>query len=77
MSVSSYIEDGTVLFPRIGCEDLITQLLGFGIESHDDLVDAFTILVSKMMAGLVVGHLTDEMVEKDKTELGNVMEREF
>jgi len=30
-----------------------------------------------MMAGLVVGHLTDEMVEKDKTELGNVMEREF
>jgi hypothetical protein len=27
-------------FPRHGCEDLINQLLGFGVEKHDDLVDA-------------------------------------
>jgi predicted phage terminase large subunit-like protein len=36
-----FIENGTVKFPRKGCEDLIAQLTGFGIEDHDDLVDAF------------------------------------
>lgn len=35
-----YIKNGTVKFPRHGCEQLITQLLGFGSEKHDDLVDA-------------------------------------
>ena len=40
-----FIENGTVLFPRTGCEDLILQLLGFGVEEHDDLVDAFVNVV--------------------------------
>lgn len=40
-----YIKNGTVLFPRTGCEKLITQLLNFGNESHDDLVDAITYLI--------------------------------
>jgi len=40
-----FIQDGTVLFPRKGAEDLITQLTGFGIEEHDDLTDAFVLLV--------------------------------
>ena len=40
-----FIENGTVKFPRRGCEDLIGQLTGFGIEDHDDLVDAFVHLV--------------------------------
>lgn len=31
-----------VLFPETGCERLIEQLVGFGVEKHDDLVDAFT-----------------------------------
>ncbi len=43
------IKDGTVLFPREGCEDLITQLLGFGKEKHDDLADAFSLLVSQII----------------------------
>lgn len=34
-----------VRFPRKGCEDLIAQLLGFGVEEHDDLVDGFVQLV--------------------------------
>lgn len=42
---SSMIQNGTVLFPEIGCEDLITQLTHFGSEKHDDLVDAFTIAI--------------------------------
>jgi predicted phage terminase large subunit-like protein len=44
-SAAIFIQNGTVLFPRKGCEDLIGQLLGFGVEDHDDLVDAFVYLV--------------------------------
>jgi predicted phage terminase large subunit-like protein len=40
-----YIKNGTVKFPRHGCEQLITQLLGFGGEKHDDLVDALVWLI--------------------------------
>lgn len=42
---SSMIQSGSVLFPEIGCEDLISQLTHFGSEKHDDLVDAFTIAI--------------------------------
>jgi len=44
-TVSTYIQNGTVLFPRRGCEDLISQLTGFGAEAHDDLMDAFVFMV--------------------------------
>jgi len=44
----SYIQIGKVLFPRKGCEDLITQLIGFGIEINDDLVDGVTLLINKI-----------------------------
>lgn len=40
-----YIKNGTVLFPKHGCEKLIQQLLNFGNESHDDLVDGLVNLV--------------------------------
>ena len=33
---------GKIVFNIKGCEDLITQLVGFGVEKHDDLVDALT-----------------------------------
>ncbi len=39
------IQNGTIVFPRHGAEDLITQLTGFGIENHDDLADAFSMAV--------------------------------
>jgi predicted phage terminase large subunit-like protein len=39
------IVDGTVLFPKTGAEDLIRQLVYFGSEHHDDLADAFAILI--------------------------------
>ena len=41
----TFIQQGMVLFPRTGCEDLLAQLLGFGVESHDDLVDALVYLI--------------------------------
>lgn len=43
--VSQLIKNGTVLFPEKGTEDLIKQLVGFGVEKHEDLVDAFTTLI--------------------------------
>jgi predicted phage terminase large subunit-like protein len=48
-TISIYIENGTVLFPKTGCEDLVYQLIGFGQEAHDDLVDAFVIMVNALM----------------------------
>jgi predicted phage terminase large subunit-like protein len=44
-AVATFIQNGTVLFPEKGCEDLLAQLLGFGVEDHDDLVDAFVLMV--------------------------------
>lgn len=47
--ITHLIQQGKVLFPRHGAEDLITQLTGFGIEKHDDLADAFSLLLLKIM----------------------------
>lgn len=43
--IADKIERGVILFPEYGAEELITQLVGFGVEKHDDLVDALTIAV--------------------------------
>lgn len=47
--VTQHIQSGVVLFPQSGAEHLIQQLIGFGAEKHDDLVDAFTMLVDGCM----------------------------
>lgn len=39
------IKSGKVLFPREGAEQLIQQIVHFGVEKHDDLADAFANLV--------------------------------
>ena len=44
-----HIKNATVLFPKRGCEDLINQLVGFGYEKYDDLSDAFSILITKII----------------------------
>ena len=43
--IADKIERGKLLFPTAGCELLISQLTGFGVEKHDDLVDALTMAV--------------------------------
>ena len=48
-TASPYIKDGTVMFAEYGCEELIDQLLGFGVEAHDDLVDALVYLILELM----------------------------
>jgi len=39
-SACFYIKSGRVLFPKTGAENVINNLVGFGIEDHDDLADA-------------------------------------
>ncbi len=47
LSLTSHlIASGKVLFPRTGAETLINQLVYFGVEKHDDLSDALTILLT-------------------------------
>ena len=51
MTIASYVQNGTVLFPKKGCEDLILQLVGFGVERFDDLADAFILCVQGLLSG--------------------------
>lgn len=46
---STAIKSGIIKFPRKGCEELIEQLVGFGIEKHDDIADAFSLLINSTM----------------------------
>jgi predicted phage terminase large subunit-like protein len=39
-TLSPYFEQAQILFPEVGTEELETELLGFGVEPHDDTVDA-------------------------------------
>lgn len=57
-SACFYIKNGRVLFPHHGAENVIANLVGFGIEDHDDLADAFANLVLGMVrkgGGVVFG----------------------
>jgi predicted phage terminase large subunit-like protein len=47
--ISDKIERGVILFPKEGADTLITQLVGYGIEKHDDLMDALTMAVLEHM----------------------------
>ena len=46
-----FIQNGSVKFPRKGCEDLIAQITGFGIEEHDDLADGLVNLILGLRSG--------------------------
>jgi predicted phage terminase large subunit-like protein len=48
-AVSFLVQDGKVLFPEKGAEVLINQLVGLGIEKHDDLADAFSMLLAQVI----------------------------
>ena len=74
--ISHYIERGQVLFPEKGCEKLIQQLLNFGLERHDDLVDALVMLItytaqmkqSSFMMGFFDKDGSSKFIYPDRTE---------
>ena len=43
------VQSGRVHFPKKGAEELIDQIVNFGIEKHDDLADAFSMLIIKSL----------------------------
>jgi len=48
--ITHLIKQGKVLFPKGNqAEELIIQLTGFGAEKHDDLADAFSLLLLKIL----------------------------
>ncbi len=49
LSISSpYIKTARILFPHRGAGELIDQIVNFGIEKHDDLVDALTLMILRI-----------------------------
>jgi predicted phage terminase large subunit-like protein len=71
-----YIKTGHVLFPRKGCEQLIQQIMGFGVEKHDDLVDALTIAVNEIMAQNEPRAFYCE-IDNGPGLLGNILDMKF
>ena len=49
---SHLVQQGRIVFPPQGTEALEEQLVGFGVEKYDDLVDAFTLLVLRLLKDL-------------------------
>jgi predicted phage terminase large subunit-like protein len=47
--IADKIQRGMILFPETGCEALIAQMTGFGVEKHDDLMDALTTAVIELV----------------------------
>ncbi len=68
---SRFIESGHVLFPREGAEELIMQLTGFGKELHDDLADAFSLLIPK------IAHFAERRVPRRSASVPSNYEREW
>ena len=44
------IKEGLVVFPNKGIDELRMQLIGFDSEKHDDLADAFSLVVNEFIA---------------------------
>jgi predicted phage terminase large subunit-like protein len=49
MMTTAAIQNGHILFPKKGAEDLILQITGFGVEKHDDLADAFSLVANQLI----------------------------
>ena len=46
---ANLIKTGQILFPKEGAEELIQQIVHFGVEKHDDLADAFVNLANSLL----------------------------
>ena len=49
-TASYWVKEGRILFLKTETAPLIEQLVGFGIEKHEDLADAFTLMVIEVMS---------------------------
>jgi len=49
-TISPYFEQGQILLREEGDEDLEMEILGFGIEPHDDRADAFELAMRQLVS---------------------------
>ncbi len=70
---TSLIRNGTILFPLTGADQLIKQILGFPHTRFDDLTDAFTALILKIMEGegIQITHGFLQLIQSDLERLRN------
>lgn len=74
--ISHMVQNGEILFPRHGAEKLIRQLTHFGLEKHDDLADAFAILILQLMnQRTYTPSIT--WIERGGTVCGNLFNMQF
>lgn len=78
---AQYLQKGVVYFPPRGAELLKRQILGLGIERHDDLADAFTIMILGILemappSRFSIGEL-NKMHENDRYHNYSPDERKF
>lgn len=71
-SISHLVENGTILFPKEGAEDLISQLTGFGVEKHDDLADAFFYAVQAVIKEGFRSRCSSGNERLDKIDVGRI-----
>lgn len=74
---SKFVFNGNVLFPKQGVDDLIRQLVGFGLERHDDLADAFSMLILEIVKMRPKGSGEPLVFVKGGTICGDLMHRVF
>lgn len=48
-ALAPLIADGTIVFPKQGCEAMISQITNFGVEKHDDIADALVYAVMPLL----------------------------
>jgi predicted phage terminase large subunit-like protein len=74
---ASQMQAGRVFFPKDGVKDLRLQLLNFGSEKHDDLADAFTTLILKIMSYVECGHFGKTIVDNWKPITAGLLGKQF
>jgi predicted phage terminase large subunit-like protein len=53
-TTSHWVKEGRIFFLKTEMVPLIEQLIGFGIEKHDDLADAFTLLAIEVLSAPII-----------------------
>lgn len=62
--VGPFVRNGIVRIPKRGCEELIAQITNPSAEQHDDLADAFSMLIVQIMENY--NHVAHLSVSKTK-----------
>ena len=69
--ITHLIQEGTIVFPEHGCEELLSQLINFGAERHDDLADAFAIAAHVVMNRITEPGYAIPSQQSSQSEIGH------